>query len=337
MEYKYNIGDIVYYIEVNDILIIKVIRGKITDRWKDSDKKNVYTVIPEYQKIIKTYKIIKTFFSNPYQKSKYKDDCNVGETIKMSANEQSLVGRTLHLRDIKKALKRRKRQLKKQSESRPICYFSGKPVDYAGGNNNIMDGPSYYYPEGEKNIVYEKWPMTGFVDKDIYTAKITSGSFKEKNHKVEEYDMTIENGKFRLIEEVPNHRKLIAFNYWNGNKRYYTYDNVKIDEEKYYFLEFDIEETGKNTELINLSQICGVARLAKNKDYLYIKTLKFLRDNDGQLIKFRNGITAFNKLKTGSKINTKAMGTVSENGKVDKNFELIGLCLSETSSYSSIF
>lgn len=342
-EYKYQTGQVVYSIDVNNLLIVKIIRGIVQSKWKSSDNENAYDVRPLKEKIIRTHEIFKTDFDNSYEEHLYRDECKINKTVSMSASDKSLFGE-LSLLTIKKAVNDRKRSYKRFLNSRPLCFFTGKPINYVEDVMPmlVMDGPAMYKPEGVTNIVYNKWPRSFYVNSDIYEVIVSSGSYKNGDHHTETYELLLEGRNFRKLEEVPNHRKIIAFNYINSNGRYYPEDVVEIDEEKDYFVEFYMPENGT----IKVSDVCAVTKLAKTKDYLYIKSIKFLKDSDDKLVKFytrneKNGKqiaeTIFSSLKGGAKLNLSGVGTVTTQNRltaVNKDFKVIGLFLGKNSSYN---
>ena len=61
-DYKYNIGEFVYTINVNDALIVTITRNEIQRQWKSGVGRNIYKLITHYNKTIKTYQVIKTKF-----------------------------------------------------------------------------------------------------------------------------------------------------------------------------------------------------------------------------------------------------------------------------------
>ena len=319
-DYKYNIGEFVYTINVNDALIVKLTRSEIQGRWKSGNGRNIYKLITRYNKTIKTYQVIKTEFKNPYAERKYKQNFKESWTVESSSNESNII-RDLRLSDIKRAIRRRKKQLQKALDSRPLCFFTGKPLNYYEDVMElcVMDGPAKYKPEGVENIIYNRWPRNSYINKNVYYVNVSSGSYKNKNFTTKEYKLVLDNGVFRELEEVPNHRKILAFDYHNANGRHYPEENVEIDENRDYLVEFDMPENGT----IKLTNTCAYAKLAKNKDYLYIKEIKFLRE------------TIVDRLRAGLKINLSGFGTVDKKtNAVNKDFKIIGLFLGVNSSFN---
>ena len=115
MAYKYNVGDIVYSIDVNEDLSVKVFRGVIKSRWVNGSGNNTYDVEIVRQKNIKTLEEPKIEFDSNEQKARHKFQNGMGQIVKMSSIEDILI-RKLYIRDIKKAVKKRKHQLERQKK-----------------------------------------------------------------------------------------------------------------------------------------------------------------------------------------------------------------------------
>jgi len=124
---------------------------------------------------------------------------------------------------------------------------------------------------------------------------------------------------------------LIAFNLLNKNGRYYPADVVNPEEDKEYFIEFYAPEYFA----ITLANVCGLATIAKNKDYLYLKKVRFLRDNDNKLIKVpgTKDLNVVAMFKMGAKIMTRGIGSISEEKAIKEDYELGGLFIDADSSY----
>jgi hypothetical protein len=226
-------------------------------------------------------------------------------------------------------LERRKNKM----ETNIKCYFTGKNLICNMECPVEMDGATTYFPEGINNIFYKKPAKSRYMgNHDVWEVEIYKGTRGEKNQTEEYYKLIRENDSFRKFEKVPKHKIVIHFDYWNGNSRYYPFESVNIDENEDYYISF----TNPETAITPLSDVLAVTKLKKNKDYLYMDKVRFLRDNNGKLISknsYQKGnFTIVDLLRMGAKITSCGTGTVDENGAIRNDYQLYSLFL--TTDYS---
>jgi hypothetical protein len=175
---KFNKGDIVYSISVNEYLIVSI-NKLIVESFFFND-------LPEYNKfiyscqgnlehtIIRDYELPLTQEEIEEQKSPFyssmRDKRNPGATISSSSSEECLYTKEQLNYVIEYEVQKRREQntrLAEEAEKFRCPITGGKMKRKEERGHYILDGPSYYKVENS-NIVWEKWPRS----EEVYETKV---------------------------------------------------------------------------------------------------------------------------------------------------------------------